>query len=149
MTEEMKKPWVTHWGADPYSWNIHEPEDDDDSDGSYMPGRELVRGAVARWAMAQPAGASLAADVISTVFNLPIHLAEDAIGGVASDLDDAVQVWTGLQDRGGRDCTVGEVAAAFLLKPEEIVAAVEGHYWMYLTGDRADVAGMLIGHEGE
>lgn len=149
MTEETQKPWVTHWGADPYSWNIHDPEDAEDSDGSYMPGRELVRAAVARWAMGQPVGSLLTAPVVAAVFNLPLHLAEEVLDGVPSDLDDAVQVWTGLQVHGERDCTVGEVATAFLVPPEDIVAAVESHFWMYLTGDRADIAGMLIGHEGE
>jgi len=44
--------------------------------------------------------------------------------------------------------TLGETALAFALPIERIKAAVENHYWMFLTGDGAD-ADLVIEHEGE
>ncbi|MEV5021403.1 hypothetical protein MRBLMA1_001225 [Sphingobium sp. LMA1-1-1.1] len=149
MTEEAKKPWVTRWGADPDSWNCYDPDDDPYSDGSGMPGRELVRGAVARWMMTQTVASVGSSLDVAMTFNLPLQLAAEAVGGLPCDLGEAVQVWSSLNHDGWGDSSVGDAALAFLLPPAEIVAAVEHHPWMYLTGDRADIAGMLIGHEGE
>ncbi|UZW55539.1 hypothetical protein NUH86_01670 [Sphingobium sp. JS3065] len=145
MIGETNGPWVTRWGADPDSWNIHDPEDDEDSDGSNMPGRTMVREAVAFWAAAQPVQPT--AEVVASVFNLPLHLAEDAMGEESiADVPDAIQVLTGLRHA---DYTVGEVAAVLLMPPGDVVAAVDRHPWMFLTGDRADIAAMLIEHDGE
>jgi len=44
--------------------------------------------------------------------------------------------------------TVGEAALAFALPIDRIKAAVENHYWMFLTGDGPD-ADLVIEHEGE
>lgn len=42
--------------------------------------------------------------------------------------------------------TLGEAALAFALPMERIKAAVENHYWMFLTGEGSDA---IIEHEGE
>ncbi len=44
--------------------------------------------------------------------------------------------------------TLGEAALAFALPIDRIKAAVENHYWMFLTGDGPD-ADLVIEHEGE
>jgi len=72
-------------------------------------------------------------------------------------LGKAIQCWsiTNLEARtrevGWRNAvgpTLGEAALAFALPIERIKAAVENHYWMFLTGDGPD-ADLVIEHDGE
>lgn len=151
---DAKTPWVTQWGRETDSWNIDVAEGDggsSESDGSGMPGRWLVGQAVARWALTQPAQPT--GEVVATVFNLPLRLAEDALSVLLQPafgtLANAVQVWAALQHADTRDVTVGEAALAFHLSPAAIVEAVDRHYYMFLAGDRSDLAGLVIEHEGE
>lgn len=159
MAEEQKAPWVTRWGRDSGSWNVLDLNEDDpgedeeggDSDGSGLPGRWLVGQAVARWALTQPVAPT--ADMVAMAFNLPLHLAADALDillcPASGSLSNAVQVWAALQYRDARDVTVGEAALAFHLSPVAIVDAAFHHYYLYLRGDRADPAALVIEHEGE
>lgn len=48
--------------------------------------------------------------------------------------------------REAKGTTLAEAALAFALPLERIKAAVEWHYWMFLTGDGPDA---VIEHEGE
>lgn len=146
MTVE-RSPWVTRWGADPDSWNIEEADEDGGSDGSGFPGRDLVGEAVARWGLTQPAEPTAA--IVAAVFNLPIDLASEAMGFEPGRLSNALQVWSGLQGHGATDVSVGQAAVAFHLAPALIAEAVEAHAWMFLSGDRANPAAMIIEHEGE
>lgn len=58
---------------------------------------------------------------------------------------DAIQCWSVLQNR---NVTVGEVALAFNLRPEQVAHAVEEHHWMVL-GPGDTLALRTIEHEGE
>lgn len=156
---EAKTPWVTHWGREDDGWNIIElsddsPEADADgelSDGSGMPGRWLVGQAVARWSLTQPVAPT--AEIVASIFNLPLGLAADAMGvllhSASGSLSSAVQVWSALQHADARDVTVGEAALAFHLSPAAIVDAAANHYYLFLRGDRSDPASLVIEHEGE
>ena len=158
MDTDAKQPWVTRWGRETDSWNVTEvdeenPEQDEeggDSDGSGLPGRWLVGQAVARWSLTQPKEPT--AEIVASVFNLPIDLASDCMGielhGFGT-LGTALQVWSSLQTSGCEGQAVGAAALAFHLSPALIIEAVEKHHWMYLDGDRADPAAMLIEHDGE
>ncbi|AMK19346.1 hypothetical protein K663_14840 [Sphingobium sp. MI1205] len=161
MDTVAKEPWVTRWGRESDSWNIVELDDgnpDEDveggeSDGSGLPGRWLVGQAVAQWSLTQPTEPT--AEVVANVFNLPLDLAQDVMGLDPGQsitkpaLGRAIQVWSGLQDQGWADQTVGAAALAFHLSPALIAEAVEDHPWMFLGGDRADLAAMTIEHDGE
>ncbi|CAD7335286.1 hypothetical protein FIM10_02070 [Sphingomonadales bacterium 56] len=158
MDTDAKQPWVTRWGRETDSWNVTEvdeenPEQDEeggDSDGSGLPGRWLVGQAIARWSLTQPVDPT--PEIVARVFNLPIELASDCMGfdlTVVGTLGQAVQVWAGLQDEAWIDQTVGAAALAFHLSPALIAEAVDAHPWMFLSGDRADLAAMAIEHDGE
>lgn len=143
-----RTPWVTSWGADGWSFNLPSDASDEDegdpaSDGSGLPGRDLVGCAMRRWSDASPdADAALAA----AVFNLPRPLADDvfrAPGFDASDLTDAVMVWSSCV---GASVPVDMAAIVFGTSVADVLAAVDGHYWMYVER----VGGVsCIGHEGE
>lgn len=158
MATVIKEPWVTRWGRETDSWNVTELNDENpeqdaeggDSDGSGMPGRWLVGQAVARWSLTQPVEPT--AEMVASVFNLPIELARDCMGialHAIGTLGTALQVWSALQDQRWEGQTVGAAALAFHLAPAPIIEAVEGHFWMYLDGDRADPANLTIEHDGE
>lgn len=141
-------PWLDGWGADCWSFNVDlgAPGDEADAacegDGSGRPGRALVGGAITCWAARTP-GADAA--TASLAFNLPVVLAEDAFRPdlfPASDLSDAVQVWSLLV---GVDADVGLAAAVFGVQLGVLAAVVHDHPWMYVER-RADRD--LIGHEG-
>jgi hypothetical protein len=137
-------PWVTHWGADPWTWNVEGDDGDDgDAEPDGMPGRGLVGGAVAFWLSSTP-GAG--ADDVALVFNLPSHLADDvsAPGDFhPCDIGEAVQVWSILN---GGDTTVEAACAVFARPPSLIISAVEDHHWMMIEPRGS---GMCIGHDGE
>lgn len=46
-------------------------------------------------------------------------------------------------------CSVAQVATAFKMKAEDVVAAVEDHPWMYVHGPRDDFSRLMIEHDGE
>lgn len=58
----------------------------------------------------------------------------------------AVQVWS---VRNFSTSTVAAAAEAFKVEPEIILAAVEAHPWMYLSGPGDDYSKLKIEHEGE
>jgi len=142
------EPWVTRFGDDGWSFNLpsdanDEDDGDPDSDGSGLPGRDIVGGAVARW-MQATTGADAA--LASAVFNLPLHLAEEvAVPGAydAAHLTDAVMVWSSCV---GGAVPVDLAAAVFAVPVADILSAIDEHAWMFV--DR--VGGVsCIGHEGE
>ena len=139
-THTLPRPWVTGWGADAWSWNVSD-EDGDEGDG--MPGRGLVGGALSFWVHATPGVCPMNA---VSLFNLPLHLVEDAWPAESSapcDLGEAIQVWSLLV---GGDRCVDEASVVLGRAPSEILAALDDHPWMYAErrGDR-----LCIGHEGE
>lgn len=134
-------PWVRFWGDDGWSWNIEET--DEGTEGSGMPGRGLVAGAVLYWLEANPG--TTVADVAS-VFNLSVPFAEDVMRPdifSSTSLSEAIQVWSILI---GGEVPVGMASAVFAKSPMEVLAAIEDHPWMY-TELRGGV--ICIGHEGE
>ena len=134
-------PWATGWGADSWTWNVE--EDDDGREGDGMPGLGLVAGAVSLWLEGRP---SASADDVASVFNLPLHMADDVMPGCgvsACTLGEAVQVWSILN---GGDSRVDTACVVFGRPPSEIIAAVEEHAWM-MVERRGDA--LCIGHEGE
>lgn len=58
----------------------------------------------------------------------------------------AIQIWSAMQPR---KTTVREAADAFHVEDAVIRAAVEDHYWMFLTGPDDDPTKQIIEHEGE
>ena len=81
---------------------------------------------------------------------LPIPAGDDWEGehglpGIAL-LGNAIQVWSILQ---AGKTTIRQCAAAFNLDDAQVRAAVEEHYWMYISGPDDDPEKQLIEHEGE
>lgn len=155
---------ITHFGADPETWNIGETYENQetDGDGSYMPGVMLFGDAVREWAVRQ--GRPVSVMETALAFNVTTELVEEAIrdhhrldlenGSIVagarrtlyplSDRDalgQALQVWSNAQDR--EKVNVQEAALAFNVGLEEIRQAVNDHYWMFVG------AGDTIEHDGE
>lgn len=137
-------PWVRHWGDDAWSWNVTGLDDDDvEVDGSGMPGRGLVAGAVLFWMDRNPWAS---ATDVSVVFNIGVPFAEDVMRPDlfgSSDLSEAIQVWSILI---GVEVPIDLAASVFARPPVEIIAAIGDHHWMYVER-RGGV--LCIGHEGE
>lgn len=57
----------------------------------------------------------------------------------------AIQFWATRRD----NATVADAAAAFNADPRMVIAAVDWHYAMFLSGPRDDYSKLIIEHEGE
>jgi hypothetical protein len=149
-------PWITRFGADPKSWNIAEPEDDPDSDESGMPGKTVVENGLMGWA--QCWGGWPGDAIAARVFNLPMALVQAArpsaralaaamIGHdpAGSEISEGLGLW--IMARGEQ--TVGDAARAFNQHPVRIVEVVSSDMWMFVSGNRDDVASMTIEMDGE
>lgn len=140
----FRPSWLRHWGDDPWSFNLSSiDEDGEDVEGSGMPGRALVAGAVLTWARTVP---SATPEMVATVFNIPLGFAVDALRPDLyhpSELAEAVQMWSLLL---GGEVAVGLASATFAVPPVVIVSLVHDHHYMFM-----DMRGgvMCIGHEGE
>lgn len=152
-----KGPWVTGFGEDASTWNIHQDDDEHDGEGSGLPGRSLIARALRTfgdcWGGFDP-------ETAARIFNLPLALVEET--GVAADrvweadpadvelneLGKAVQVLTACRSNWGT-ADVATVAMLLNQHPVRIVEAVTSHYWMFLSGDRDNFEQLFIEHEGE
>lgn len=137
-------PWVRHWGDEGWSWNLSkESEDGQDIEGSGMPGRGLVAGAILRWMEMHP---DASVKQVASVFNIGEGFALDAMRPdifSPCGLDEALQVWSLLV---GGEVPVLLAAVVFARAPMEVFRAIDAHYYMYVDY-RGGVA--CIGHEGE
>jgi hypothetical protein len=63
----------------------------------------------------------------------------------------AIQFWAVQQqeDPNGRQPTIRDAALAFRMTDADVRAAVEHHYWMFVTGPDDDPTMQFIEHEGE
>lgn len=117
--------------------------DDDEIEGSGLPGRALVAGALLRWSMSAP-GASI--DQAMLVFNLGRGFVVDALRPDLfgpCDLIDAVQTWS--LCRGGT-VPLLLACAVFAVRPVALMDMVRDHMWMSIgTADGQ----LCIDHEGE
>jgi hypothetical protein len=59
----------------------------------------------------------------------------------------AIQFWS--SQNWGDKPTVADAAKAFKMKPEDVLACIEDHPWMYVEGPMDDFSKMRIQHEGE
>lgn len=59
----------------------------------------------------------------------------------------AIQFWAGQQQE--HEASIRNAAIAFRCDDAVIRAAVESHYWMYVTGPDDDPNKQIICHEGE
>jgi hypothetical protein len=142
-----RTPWATGWGQDSWSWNTGSDEDDEADGGMSggcdgMPGLGLVSSVVSFWLEATP-GAS--ADDVAEVFNLPLHMADDAVSAAvgSSDLGTAIQVWSLLN---AGETTIDTASTVLRSPPSVILQAVEEHPWMYLETRHGS---LCIGHDGD
>lgn len=140
----QRRPWVSHWGDDPLSFNLwEEGEDGIDVEGSGMPGRELVAGAVLFWLRDHP---EASAETVAQTFNLGTAFALDVMRPDLfnpCDPKEAIQVWSLLL---GGDVRITTASAMFNLDPGLVVDMIEEHPWMYIQM----IAGVpCVGHEGE
>lgn len=133
------------FGLDPDTWN---PEEHGDAG---RPGEVLIAGGIAAWLWRQPAASIVPLDAVCALFHLTPDAARQALltarsmrpGEPLTALANGVQVWSCQRHAAGdAETTVQQAAAVFRCTAAEIVAAVEGHPWMYLAGD-------VIEHEGE
>lgn len=86
-------------------------------------------------------------EAISKRYDIDAFQLADGEAGISmSELADAMQVWSLLQP--GRT-SVAQAAQAFNVTDKVILAAVDAHYWMFLSGPGEDPSKQLIEHEGE
>ncbi len=132
--------WITHFGANPDSWNIDTGGDDGRS-GDGMPGVALFGDAVRAWALLQKRDVTVTE--AAQAFAVPPELIREAaeydagmtvvgepigLKGTLSEhhLGNAVQVWA-LTPAPRSAVTVADAALAFNLRPERIREAIEEH----------------------
>lgn len=156
---EKRVPWVTAFGDDPDSWNLHQDDDEQDGEGSGLPGVNVV--AEALWTYRCISGDVSIASA-SVVFNLPLDLVQQAASVVKvafappamldpndlalDDLSGLIATFVALR---GDEPSVVETAARLKLHPTRVIEAVGNGGYLYLSGDRDDLANLAIGIDGE
>jgi len=159
MAEAAMTPWVTGFGDDPHSWNLHRDEAEQDGEGSGLPGVELIASVIGTWRWLTDD--VLTTERVATVLNLPVDLAglalvaaplimrhsdEDPTDVALSDLASLLGAWSHLR---GVDSSVALAAATFGVHPTHVIEAVGAGFFMYLTGDRDDLTKLMIELDGE
>lgn len=153
MTEELT-PWVTGFGDDPDSWNLHLDDDEQDGEGSGLPGLNQVAEALTIY---RDLVQRLDPVEVSKVFNLPIWMAKQAVDVprrgtlpldalATSDLSSMLGTWLALR---GDEPSVALACVTFGLVPLQVGEMVGSGYWLYLTGDLADPDNAFLGIDGE